>query len=57
MNNTLVPSILIALFFALILGAGVGYLFGYDYGTRTTPEILVDSFETCAAAGYPVMES
>ena len=57
MNNTLVPSILIALLMALILGAGVGYLFGYDHGAQTVTEEMIGSFEECAAAGYPVMES
>ncbi|MBY0110704.1 hypothetical protein K2Y00_01730 [Patescibacteria group bacterium] len=57
MNNTLVFSILVALLFALILGAGMGYLFGYDHGVQTTTQEMIDSFEECAAAGYPVMES
>ena len=57
MNTSLVPSILIALLLALILGAGIGYLVGYDRGVDTTTETLIDSFEDCAAAGYPVMES
>ena len=56
-TNTLIPSILVALVLALILGAGIGYLFGYDHANAPTTEPLVTSFEECAAAGYPVMES
>jgi hypothetical protein len=35
----------------------VGYWIGYDHGAERSALGRIDSFEECAAAGYPVMES
>ena len=51
-NKTLVTLVLLA-------GLVVGYFFGYDHGFEKAVERSksVHSFETCAEAGYPIMES
>lgn len=47
--------LLIGLLFitTLILGGAIGYLLGYEHGS----EVKITSFEECAAAGNPIMES
>ena len=45
------------LFILFILAVITGILIGLDTVTRTDLTDAIDSFEDCAAAGYPVMES
>lgn len=54
METRLVTLVLVALVLALVIGAGLGYLFGYDHGRERA---TISSFEDCKAAGYPIMES
>lgn len=49
-----IPLLLLALVLALLIGAGLGYLVGYNQAEDRTP---ITSFDECRAAGYPVMES
>jgi hypothetical protein len=45
------------LLLAFILGALLGYFLGFDIGYEKAVNTTIDSFEECAAAGYPIMES
>ena|SRR3990170_868408 len=47
------PIILVALIFGTI-GLVGGYYLGY---TKSSDLVNIESFEECAAAGYPIMES
>ncbi|RJR15043.1 hypothetical protein C4579_03175 [Candidatus Microgenomates bacterium] len=45
---------------AWLIGAGVGYYFGYDLGfekAKGSDSTAIISFADCVRAGYPVMES
>lgn len=46
-------------FLAVVVGAGVGYFFGFDHGYEKAVAVVaaIDSFQKCKAAGYPIMES
>lgn len=39
------------------LALSAGYFVGYDIGYEKAVRANIDSFEDCAAAGYPIMES
>jgi hypothetical protein len=41
----------------LAIGLAAGYWFGYDIGYEKAQRNTINSFEECAAAGYPVQES
>ena len=41
----------------LVFGGALGFFFGYDQGFERAEEAGISSFEECAAAGYPIMES
>lgn len=57
MEKNLVPLIILSLVLAALIGAGLGYFIGYDHGIEAPTDEAITSFEDCAAAGYPVMES
>jgi len=48
---------LLSLAAGLIIGIAAGYYFGQDESPEPVPPALITSFEECAAAGYPIMES
>ena len=50
--NTKIISLAIVL---VLVGMGVGYYLGFDHGYEKNREI--NTFEECAEAGYPIMES
>lgn len=45
------------IFAVLLIGLVLGYYFGYDHGFEKATRGEIDSFDDCAAAGYPIMES
>jgi hypothetical protein len=49
-------QVLLLFITTLALGLMIGYFFGYDNGAK---EVFAEitSFEECAAAGFPIMES
>lgn len=49
-------TIVITTVIILIIGTGIGYYFGYDFGYEKAAQ-PINSFASCAAAGYPIMES
>ena len=42
---------------ALLVGSAGGYYFGYDIGFEKAVKKNIISFDECAAAGFPVLES
>jgi flagellar basal body-associated protein FliL len=48
---------LILLIVIFILAVGAGYYLGFSQGSKASAEAAINSFEECAAAGYPIMES
>lgn len=56
----MVRHVFLLLVATLIFGAAIGYFFGFDNGYeegRIMDDDAITSFEDCAAAGYPIMES
>ena len=49
--------LILGLVVTLIFGGAIGYFFGYDHGFERGEVESISSFEECAAAGYPIMES
>ena len=56
----MVRNVFLLFIATLIFGVSIGYFFGYGHGYEEgalLSEAPITSFEDCAAAGYPVMES
>ncbi len=56
MNRKIIISIAVLAVF-LVAGSALGYWLGYDHGFENRTVANINSFDECAAAGYPIMES